>query len=117
MRFIVDEQLPNSLATWLHDQGYEAERMSALKDGTRITDNEIISKSMQEKSIVISKDSDFFQRFLIKKEPHKLLYITTGNIKNSELLQLFSKNFESIVLDLQKHSVVEMNATRIIVHH
>ncbi len=72
MRFIVDEQLPQSLADWISENGHEAVRIAVLEDGTQVTDTEIAKKSMTEKSVVISKDSDFLQRFLIKKEPYKL---------------------------------------------
>lgn len=53
MRFIVDEQLPVSLETWLKEQGHDAKRMTILENGTRISDSEIAAISMREKSIVI----------------------------------------------------------------
>ncbi len=116
MKFIVDEQLPQSLAIWLNEQGHDAVRIAALEDGTRFSDADIAARSMLEFRTVISKDSDFFVRFMIKKEPYKLLYLTTGNIKNAELLRLFTMNFDSLLQDLLEHQVVEMSNSRIIVH-
>lgn len=116
MKFIVDEQLPHSLAKWLNEQGHDAVRIAALEDGTRFSDTDIATRSMLELRTVISKDSDFFVRFMIKKEPYKLLYITTGNIRNAELLHLFTRNFDSLLQDLTDHHVVEMSNSRIIVH-
>lgn len=41
-----------------------------------------------EQRIVITKDADFLESYIIKKEPPKLLLLKTGNIRNSELLIL-----------------------------
>ncbi len=50
------------------------------------------------------------------KKPYKLLLITTGNIKNSELEKIFTNNILTLVDLLQNHDYVEMNRDEIIVH-
>jgi len=71
--------------------------------------------SLEEKWVVISKDADFYDRFFQKLEPHKLLYLTTGNIPNKELLQLFEENLNKIIEALDTNFVVELNRKAIIV--
>jgi predicted nuclease of predicted toxin-antitoxin system len=41
--------------------------------------------SIQEERIVVTKDTDFFDSFLIRQQPYKLLLVSTGNITNAEL--------------------------------
>lgn len=93
MKFLVDEQLPGSLVKWLTSHGFDAIHATSLGTGVRIPDTDIAKRSMQESRIVISKDIDFFNRYAFLREPYKLLYLTTGNIKNSDLILLFERNW------------------------
>ena len=52
---------------------------------------------------------DFWQRYLIIKEPKKLIYVTTGNIKNIDLILLFDRNIHLLLAELTSHNVVEIN--------
>ena len=67
-----------------------------------------------EERIVISKDADFYDSFTAKKEPYKLLHVKTGNIKNSQLIELFDKNLELIVKELDESAVVQISQNYII---
>jgi predicted nuclease of predicted toxin-antitoxin system len=64
--------------------------------------------------IVISKDVDFYDSFTAQKEPYKLLQVKTANIKNSQLLELFEKNLELIVKELDESSVVQISQNYLI---
>jgi predicted nuclease of predicted toxin-antitoxin system len=50
------------------------------------------------------------------QKPSKLLLVTTGNIKNSELEQIFANNLSTLVDLLQHHDYIEMNRSEIIVY-
>lgn len=116
MRFIIDAQLPFSLKKMLIDIGYNAIHTDDLGDKERTSDNEIREVSENQNRIVISKDADFVDSFYIKGIPKKLLLISTGNIKNSELFSLFSKNIKKIVTLFDTNDLVEMNSNDIIAH-
>ncbi len=109
MKFIVDAQLPRSLAAFIRSLGYDVLHTSELPRGNDTTDGEINRLSLSEKRTVISKDGDFYNSFTAKKEPYKLLHVRTGNITNTELLELFGKNFHSIVRQLEESDVVEID--------
>ena len=115
MNFLVDEQLPGSLVNWLIQEGYDAIHATSLGTGVKISDADISKESVRQKRIVISKDVDFFNRFLIKKEPWKLLYLTTGNISNHDLLSLFQSNLHQILQLFQNADVVEMNRQNLLI--
>ncbi len=109
MKFIVDAQLPRRLAWWLREKGVDAIHTLDLPDRNRTNDEIINSISMAESRVVISKDSDFYDRFFEKLEPHKLLFLTTGNIRNDDLLSLFEDNFEQILKELTTANVVGLS--------
>ena len=41
---------------------------------------------MVEQRVVITKDADFVNSFLLHGQPHELLLVSTGNISTSELI-------------------------------
>jgi predicted nuclease of predicted toxin-antitoxin system len=63
MKFIIDAQLPRRLAIWLSEKGFDAIHTLDLPDKNSTSDSEISALSIREKRIVISKDSDFYDRY------------------------------------------------------
>ncbi|MUG93428.1 hypothetical protein F7734_13710 [Scytonema sp. UIC 10036] len=116
MKFLVDAQLPIRLARFLQTSGYDTIHTRDLPRQNATSDTEINVISIQENRIVVTKDSDFVNTFLTVQQPYKLLLITTGNIKNSELETLFSANFQSLVELFKEHSYIEMSQDSMIVH-
>jgi predicted nuclease of predicted toxin-antitoxin system len=116
MKFIVDAQLPRPLAVWLKNKGFEAIHTLDLPQQNLTDDMDIIKLSMVNQYIVISKDSDFFDYYVLKQQPHKLILLTTGNIVNKKLIQLFEDNFEQLVQFIENNQVVEMSNFNITVH-
>ncbi len=116
MTFLIDAQLPRRLAYWLREAGYEAVHTLDLPNGNRTQDEQINKLSLENQWIVVSKDSDFVDSFLIQGKPYKLLLLATGNINNIELEQLFFKFFDKIASLFESHSFIELNRTLIIIH-
>jgi predicted nuclease of predicted toxin-antitoxin system len=71
---------------------------------------------MQDQRIVISKDSDFYKHFVLHREPWKLIMVTTGNINNQDLIQIFEAGHDSLFRLLAHHWVVELNPQTLVVH-
>jgi len=115
MKFIARAQLPKSLARFLSERGFDSIHTLDLPRKNVTTDLEINQLSLEENRVVISKDADFYDSYTARKEPYKLLYLTTGNISSKELLNLFDKNLLLIVHTLESGSVVEINRDNIIV--
>ena len=86
MKFIVDAQLPYKIALIFREKGFDAIHTDDLPDRERTTDNQIISIATAENRIVITKDNDFLDSYLLRKKPAKqTMIVTTGNIKNEQL--------------------------------
>ncbi len=117
MKFIIDAQLPLRLKKWFVKNGYDALHAIDLPKKEFTPDMEIIAFAEKESRIIVTKDSDFYKLHLIKGIPKKILFITTGNIINKELLNLFELNFEIIKNHfLSGSNVVEISNTSIIIH-
>ena len=116
MKFLVDAQLPTKLAEHLSKKGFDVKHVIELplKDST--SDHEISRIADLEDRIVITKDEDFVNGFVLRKIPKKLLYVSTGNIDNKTLLSLFDKNLLALINNLEKHDFVEMDNTDVIVN-
>ena len=82
MKFLIDAQLPHRLVYWLRERGHDARHTLDLPNGNRTSDAEINEISVREQRIVVTKDADFVNSFVIRGEPYKLLLISTGNITN-----------------------------------
>jgi predicted nuclease of predicted toxin-antitoxin system len=118
MKFLVDAQLPRRLAVWLDEAGFPAVHTLDLPSGNRTPDAEISDVSLREQRIVITKDADFVDSFLLLKKPYKLLLISTGNISNPELESLFKANIKKLQDAFDAGSeFVELNETAIVVHN
>src|SRR6476659_4485982 len=101
MKFLIDAQLPRRLAIQFQQAGLEATHTLELPDGNRSTDQALINLSLANQSVLVTKDSDFVESFLLKKEPWKLMLGSTGNIGNSELLSLFERNIKQVIEHLK----------------
>jgi predicted nuclease of predicted toxin-antitoxin system len=116
MKFIVDAQLPFLIVKFIRKNGYDVIHTDHLPNKERTKDSEIRSISLKENRIVITKDSDFFDSYILKGIPKKLLWVTTGNIKNDLLYKLFEKNFADITKLFENHNLIELDNYKIIVH-
>lgn len=114
MKFIVDAQLPKKLSDFPVNSGYGSIHTLELPLKNNTTDREIISLSMREKRIVITKDGDFYNSFLQKSEPHKLIFLTVGNMSVFQILEIFSNNLAKISDEIQRNNVLEISSKNII---
>ena len=114
MKFIVDAHLPKSLARFLSEQGYDTLHTLDLPLKNATGDDYINELSILQKRVVITKDADFYDSFIAKQQPYKLLYLTVGNMRNSQLISLFANNLDIIIKELKHNDMVEMSSTNII---
>jgi len=115
MKFLLDAQLPKKLCEFLKWKGYDSLHTLDLPNKNRTKDSQINQISIEQKRVVISKDLDFIESLLISNKPYKLIYVSTGNITNKELIELFSKNIEKIVESISKNRLIELTDKNIIV--
>ncbi|MCY2954297.1 MAG: DUF5615 family PIN-like protein [Planctomycetota bacterium] len=113
MRFLIDAQLPRRLARELVECGHDAVHALDLPRGNRTPDDEIAALAAREQRVVVTKDGDFVASFLLFRKPPKLLLISTGNIPNDHLLQLFRSNLAALEAAMGAHDFVELGHSAI----
>lgn len=117
MKFLVDAQLPATLAEALCLSGHDAVHTSSLSEGNATGDQEIIRISMADERTVITKDADFASSFIRNQGPFKLLVISTGNLSNTDLQHIFRDHLADIVSLLTQHSYLELGKNQILVRN
>ena len=115
MKFLVDAQLPRRFANWLREAGHDALYTLDLPGKNHTSDSELIARAMREGRVVISKDADFVQSYLVTGEP-PLLLISTGNISNAELENILRDNLSAIEAAFASGRFVEINREALVVH-
>ena len=77
MKFLLDENIPNSYKIKLEKFGYkDIKRIDDFKKG--ITDKEVFDYAQKEKRIIITIDTDFYEW---KKEKHFGIISLSGKLK------------------------------------
>jgi predicted nuclease of predicted toxin-antitoxin system len=116
MKFLVDAQLPRRIAQWLRTAGFDAIHTLDLPEANRTADQAILRIAKDEQRVVITKDADFVDSFLLAHRPEKLLLISTGNITNSDLEKLLIPSINAIVDTLRNSDFVELTRIALIIH-
>jgi len=116
MKFLIDAQLPGSLANFLSQYGHEVLHTLDLPDKNKTTDKQIIEVSVKENYIVVTKDDDFLETFFLKQQPSKLILVRTGNISNEDLLKVFTIHIKKIESIISENSLIEIFRDEIIIH-
>ncbi|MBC6409542.1 MAG: DUF5615 family PIN-like protein [Ekhidna sp.] len=114
VKFIVDAQLPKRITNFLSDKGLDSIHTLDFENKNRTKDKEIIENSLQENRVVITKDYDFLEPFILKGEPKKLITVKTGSISNNKLIKLFSAHLDIIIKMITESSLVEIHKDKII---
>ena len=96
LKFIIDTQLPPKLAKFLRDKGFSAIHTTYFPNGHLLDDKTIVQIAIRDNLIIITKDSDFLDNYLIHGVPPKVLLLQFGNISNADLLTLFDTNLPNI---------------------
>jgi predicted nuclease of predicted toxin-antitoxin system len=116
MKFIIDAQLPRRLVFILRNAGYDAIHTLDLPQRNTTPDTEILDIAEQDKRVVVTKDADFVETFILSRRPAKLVVIATGNIRNAALEALFIPAIPKIVAALETNSYLELTRQAFIIH-
>ena len=116
MRLLVDAQLPRRLADWLVAQGYDAIHTLDLPLANATPDSEVIVRAIREQRIVVTKDADFVQSYLVSGKPPKLWLISTGNIGNKQLESLMQANHMAVARAFETSRFIELSRAVLTVH-
>jgi len=100
VNFLVDAQLPPALARWITTQGHNATHVFDLGFHTAV-DPAIWNRAETDQCILITKDEDFVDHWLISDRPVPLVWIRKGNCSNKALLTWLAPMWSDTVNRLQ----------------
>ena len=103
MKFLVDVNLPPRLARWLKSRGHEAEHLADLNQ-LRATDTGVWNRGRRLRSVIVSKDNDFYDRALLFGAPPQVLHIAVGNCSNARLFEILDSGWLEIEIGLSSGS-------------
>ena len=116
MKFLFDAQLPRRLVRRFREAGFESIHTLDLPLGNSTPDKEITALSVREQYVVVTKDADFVNSFHLRREPYKLLLVSTGNIRNPDLELLLMANLQKIAEGFDRIDFIEINRSTVIFH-
>lgn len=67
----------------------------------RATDTALWSYALGKNLVIVTKDSDFYDRLTLKGYPPKLIWVRTGNVSTAFLIGLFQSKQAAISTFLQ----------------
>ncbi len=106
MKFLIDAQLPPSLKNLFISKGFDCLHTLDLDLKNETPDSVINFISINEERIVITKDSDFLESFLLKKQPYKLILVKLGNTSKNEVINFFQNKFNEIIKRIESESLI-----------
>lgn len=90
MNFLIDAQLPRSLKKLFLDNGHDCIHTLDLSEGNDTPDSLINQISILEERILITKDGDFLDSFILIKQPYKLVLVKLGNCSKKHYFNILS---------------------------
>ena len=96
MKFLCDVHISVKISKAIEVLGYKCEHVNRILKKWNTTDEEIIEYVNNNNYILITKDQDFRNSFLLNSKPKKLIKIDLGNISNEKLLTIIKNSFQTI---------------------
>jgi predicted nuclease of predicted toxin-antitoxin system len=89
LNFLVDAQLPQALSRWLSSHGHHGTHVFDI--GLQFADDPVVwEHARKSTAVIISKDEDFVDRWLLSDAPVALVWIRKGNCSNRSLMAWFA---------------------------
>lgn len=108
LKFLVDVNLPKMFSF------FNQENFSHVVDiDPQMSDQHIWDYALKNNSIILTKDADFYHRFLTSPKCPKVVFFQLGNTTISDLYNFFDQNWEQIEQQLQKASFIIVTKTMI----
>ncbi|MEJ7831763.1 MAG: DUF5615 family PIN-like protein [Nocardioides sp.] len=96
MRFLVDAQLPPTLARRLREHGHDAEHVTEIGPADA-PDRYIWRYALEHGAVVVTKDEDFADMVATGREAPAVLWVRVGNTRRAVLLAWFEPLIDQIV--------------------
>jgi predicted nuclease of predicted toxin-antitoxin system len=103
--FLVDAQLPPSLAEALRQAGCQAVHVIDL-GLLPATDRQIWNEAISRSAILVTKDRDFPLRRAARNDGPAILWVRVGNTSNRKLIELVLRALPAIIAAIERDEAV-----------
>lgn len=107
-KFLVDVNLPKFFGFFNH-----ANFFHVVDINPKMTDSQIWDYALSNEMVILTKDVDFYYRFLTSDQSPKVIYFQLGNMTLKELHQYFKNNWSEIVNHISGSSLIYAHRTYI----
>lgn len=114
MRFLCDVHISYKIKKFLQSQNHYCIHINEILAQDRTEDHDISAYCNERGLILITKDEDFLDTYLIERLPNKLIKINLGNISTNKLIDIINKALPLVKeLENKKSFLVELYKNRI----
>ena len=99
--YLIDENLPKDI--WA-----EISAIHVTDLGDRKTDTEIWDYAKARGLVIVTKDTDFYDRILLEGEPPKVVWIRTGNMRRKQFETMISNVWKDVEEYLCNYALIEV---------
>ena len=105
MLFLVDAQLPPSLAEALRQTGCQAVHLVDL-GLLAASDQQIWDEAISHSAVLVTKDRDFPLRRAASNDGPAILWVRVGNIGNRKLIELTLRALPAIIEAIERDEAI-----------
>jgi len=100
-KFLVDVNLPKYFK-FFNDQGF----VHVVDLDPRMQDDDIWNYALDNNLVILTKDVDFYFKFISEKNTPKIIYFQLGNITLNDLHKYFTKYWDYLIYLLDNNSFI-----------
>jgi predicted nuclease of predicted toxin-antitoxin system len=116
VNFLVDANLPPRLCDWLRQRGHSASHLIE-RNALRTPDKTIWQWAAAQQQVLLTKDTDFYERSLLYGKPPQVLLVSVGNCSNDDLFGILATSWLRVEAELSAGSqLVVLYRDRLEVH-
>ena len=99
--FLVDVNLPKFFSFFNKPNFYFVSDLNL-----KMSDTEIWNYALAENHVILTKDTDFYNRILVVKNSPKIIYFQLGNCSLKQLNDYFELNWSRIISELNNAKLI-----------
>ncbi len=107
-RILIDENLPRSLVAKLGGACTHASEIAAQASDTLLWEY-----ARERNWIILTRDTDFFDRLILYGSPPKIVWVRLGNLRRTELVETIGSRWEAILDLIEGSDMVEIHPDRL----
>lgn len=89
--YILDENIPSTVPLWDNE-----EFIHVLDISNKFSDGDIWNYAIANNLIIVTKDVDFYNRYMSSSNSPKIIWFRTGNIKKKEFYKFIEQTWLEI---------------------